>query len=97
MPSDPLSSDPLSSDPLPADPFAAPAFRPGEVLWSRVEDGFHVANAGGVFLGYIDREADASYRVFDGRSRLVGRAPGRREAMDMLTTHQPGPSAGVAA
>ncbi|MFF8186771.1 hypothetical protein ACF044_05875 [Microbacterium sp. NPDC016588] len=50
--------------------------RPGAgVVWARVEDGFHVASARGVFLGYIDREADGSYLAYNGRSRLVGRFP----------------------
>ncbi|TQK18655.1 hypothetical protein FBY40_1144 [Microbacterium sp. SLBN-154] len=57
------------------------------VLWSRVEDGFYVANRDGVFLGYLDREADGTYRVFNGRSRLVGAAPDRRAAMDALLAH----------
>ena len=51
--------------------------RPGAgVVWARVEDGFHVASARGVFLGYVDREADGSYLAYNGRSRLVGRFPG---------------------
>ncbi|WP_322409891.1 hypothetical protein [Microbacterium invictum] len=57
------------------------------VLWSRVEDGFYVANRDGVFLGYLDREADGTYRVFNGRSRQVGAAPDRRQAMRTLLAH----------
>ncbi|MBN9211439.1 MAG: hypothetical protein J0I95_08010 [Microbacterium sp.] len=56
--------------------------RPGAgVVWARVEEGFHVASARGVFLGYIDREADGSYLAYNGRSRLVGRFPGLVAAM----------------
>lgn len=56
--------------------------RPGAgVVWARVEEGFHVASARGVFLGYVDREADGSYLAYNGRSRPVGRFPGLVAAM----------------
>ena len=56
--------------------------RPGAgVVWARVEEGFHVASAHGVFLGYIDREADGTYMAYNGRSRPVGRFPGLVAAM----------------
>lgn len=56
--------------------------RPGAgVVWARVEEGFHVASGRGVFLGYVDREADGSYLAYNGRSRPVGRFPGLVAAM----------------
>lgn len=56
--------------------------RPGTgVVWSRVEEGFHVASARGAFLGYIDREADGTYLAYNGRSRPVGKFPGLVAAM----------------
>lgn len=77
----------LSSLPSPAiiDEDAAP--RSYGVLWSRVEAGFYVANRDGIFLGYLDREADGTYLVFNGRSRRVGHAPDRRSAMSVLINH----------
>ena len=56
--------------------------RPGAgVVWSRVEEGFHVGSVRGVFLGYIDREADGSYMAYNGRSHPVGKFPGLVSAM----------------
>ncbi|MGC0369187.1 hypothetical protein [Microbacterium sp. SLBN-111] len=60
--------------------------RPGAgIVWSRVEEGFHVASARGAFLGYIDREADGTYWAYNGRSRPVGRFPGLVAAMAAVT------------
>ncbi|WP_431797718.1 hypothetical protein [Microbacterium kunmingense] len=75
----------LAPDPLSGTDAATPSSY--GVLWSRVEDGFYVANRDGVFLGYLDREADGTYRVFNGRSRQVGEAPDRRQAMAALLAH----------
>lgn len=56
--------------------------RPGAgVVWARVEEGFHVASARGVFLGYIDRDADQTYVAHNGHSRLIGRFPALMAAM----------------
>ncbi len=63
------------------------ARRASGIAWARVEDGFHVANRDGVFLGYLDREADGTWLVFDGRSTRVGSGAGLREAMDVLIIH----------
>lgn len=64
--------------------------RPGAgVVWSRVEEGFHVGSRGGVFLGYIDRQSDGSLLAFDGRSRLVGRFSALTAAMAAVTNGQP--------
>lgn len=41
-------------------------------VWSEVEPGFHVANRGGEFIGYVDR-ADGVFVAFDGTSALLGR------------------------
>lgn len=60
--------------------------RPGAgIVWSRVEEGFHVASARGAFLGYIDREADGTYEAYDGRSRPIGRFPTLVAAMAAVT------------
>ncbi len=60
--------------------------RPGAgIVWSRVEEGFHVASASGVFLGYIDREADGTYWAYNRRSRPIGRFPGLIAAMTAVT------------
>jgi hypothetical protein len=61
--------------------------RPGAgVVWARVEEGFHVGSRNGVFLGYLDREADGSYLAYDGRSRLVGRFPTLVAGMAAVTS-----------
>lgn len=59
------------------------------VVWARVEDGFHVGSRRGVFLGYIDRQADGSFLAVDGRSRVVGRFPALTAAMAAVTNGQP--------
>ena len=41
-------------------------------VWSRVEDGFHVASRDGNFLGYIDRQRDGRYLAFNMRSEAIG-------------------------
>ena len=46
-----------------------------------------MANRDGVFLGYLDREADGTYLVFNGRSQRVGAATERLEAMRVLIDH----------
>lgn len=64
--------------------------RPGAgVVWARVEDGFHVGSRKGVFLGYIDRQADGAFLAFDGRSRIVGRFAALTAAMAAVTNGQP--------
>jgi len=61
--------------------------RPGAgVVWARVEEGFHVGSRNGVFLGYLDREADGSYLAYNGRSRLVGRFPTLVAGMAAVTS-----------
>ena len=65
----------------------APQRRGYGIAWSRVEEGFYVANRDGVFLGYLDREADGTYLVFNGRSQRVGAATERLEAMRVLIDH----------
>jgi len=59
------------------------------VVWSRVEDGFHVGSRRGVFLGYIDRQRDGAYLAYDGHSRLVGRFDALTAAMAAVTNGQP--------
>ncbi|MDZ8170786.1 hypothetical protein [Microbacterium xanthum] len=92
----------MLSDVTPAPPPAAArpsrgtvaARRGAGIVWARVEDGFHVANRDGIFLGYLDREADGTWLVFNGRSACVGREAGLREAMHALIAHyEPEPQA----
>ncbi|MDU0367057.1 hypothetical protein AB0O16_04595 [Microbacterium sp. NPDC089180] len=64
--------------------------RPGAgVIWARVEEGFHVGSRKGMFLGYIDRQADGGYLAFDGSSRVVGRFRTLTAAMAAVTNGQP--------
>lgn len=64
--------------------------RPGAgVVWSRVEEGFHVGSRKGVFLGYIDRQTDGGYLAFDGTSRVVGSFRTLTAAMAAVTNGQP--------
>ena len=76
----------ISSRP-PARDMTAPPRRGYGIAWSRVEEGFYVPNRDGVFLGYLDREADGTYLVFNGRSQRVGAAMDRLEAMRILIDH----------
>ena len=60
--------------------------RPGAgVVWSRVEDGFHVGSRGGEFLGYIDRQKDGRFEACDMYSRTVGYFPDLTSAMKAIT------------
>lgn len=54
------------------------------VVWSRVEDGFHVGSRNGEFLGYIDRDADGRYAAFDLYSRPLGFFPTLVSAMAVI-------------
>lgn len=64
--------------------------RPGAgVIWARVEEGFHVGSRKGMFLGYIDRQADGDYLAFDGSSRVVGSFRTLTAAMAAVTNGQP--------
>jgi len=44
-------------------------------LWHEVEQGFWVANSGGVFLGTIERQQDGRYFARSAISELVGKFP----------------------
>ncbi|WP_405373765.1 MULTISPECIES: hypothetical protein [unclassified Microbacterium] len=59
------------------------------VVWSRVEDGFHVASRAGNFLGYIDRRRDGAFEAFDMRSRSIGRFAELVAAMRAVSTQSP--------
>ena len=59
------------------------------VVWSRVEEGFHVGSRKGMFLGYIDRQGDGGYLAFDGASRIVGSFRTLTAAMAAVTNGQP--------
>ncbi|WP_322411256.1 hypothetical protein [Microbacterium invictum] len=54
------------------------------VVWSRVEDGFHVGSRNGALLGYIIRERDRRFTAYDMRSRPIGKYPDLTEAMHAL-------------
>lgn len=55
------------------------------VVWSLVEDGFHVGSRGGEFLGYIDRQRDGSFVACDLYSREIGRFRELPAAMRAIT------------
>lgn len=55
-----------------------------DVVWSRVEDGFHVGSRAGEFVGYIDRQPDGTHLACDLRSQVIGSFSELREAMAAL-------------
>lgn len=59
-----------------------PAVRP---LWASVADGFYVGSRDGSFLGYVDRQADGSWRAFDAASRPIGDHTDHHLAMEAVT------------
>lgn len=60
------------------------------VLWSMVEDGFHVGSRNGEFLGYIDRRSDDQFLACDMFSREIGVFTDLPSAMQVVSD---GPSA----
>lgn len=69
---------------------AGPELAQADVVWSRVEDGFHVGSRAGEFVGYIDRQPDGSHVASDMRSRVVGSFADLRAAMAALAEMPPG-------
>ena len=59
------------------------------IVWSLVEDGFHVGSRGGNFLGYIDRQPDGRYLACDMYSRPTGYFTDLPSAMRALSNVQP--------
>ena len=62
----------------------APA-HPGDITWARIEDDFFVGSRGGIFLGFIDREAPGTYVVCDQLSQPIGQYANLQAAMDALS------------
>lgn len=68
---------------------SAGASREPGVVWSLVEDGFHVGSRNGEFLGYIERQPDRTYLACDLYSRPVGSFADLAAAMRAIMRVQP--------
>ncbi|WP_084039573.1 hypothetical protein [Demequina sp. NBRC 110053] len=57
-----------------------------QVVWSRVEQDFHVASTPGAFLGCIDRDGEG-YAAHDAHTQLIGSYPTLDAAMSAVIAH----------
>jgi hypothetical protein len=56
------------------------------VVWSRVDEGFHVGSRAGEFVGFVDRQDDGAYLACDRHSRPIGRFDVLEAATDAVAT-----------
>lgn len=57
-------------------------------VWSRVDDGFYVANRDGNFLGYVDRHEDGRFLACDLYSRPLGVEDDLTSAMAIVAARE---------
>lgn len=57
-----------------------------QVIWSRVEQDFHVASTPGAFLGCVDKN-DEGYSAHDAHTQIIGSYPTLDAAMSAVIAH----------